>query len=239
MNRLFCGGATDPNAKVGVAGEADAWPNTGVGEDDGTGSSAMLSSAFILSLFPGEAAKPPPTGDLPSTGGDGEADALVNEKIRPDEVPLDELKAMGGAAFAEAENKNPEDWGEAEGGEPNNGEFLLCQPEPKTLEAILVELVVLIASEETVVPPKPNTGGAVALFEQTVVVEEDEPKLNGLEVALALELTVDPSETAAEVAPNLNKLGVGPTSGTREVVFDVEVDELKPILMLGVGTEPR
>lgn len=80
------------------------------------------------------------------------------------------------------------------------------------------------------------------LLEETLVVEEEElkPKLNVLGVALALELTADPPEAATGVAPNLNKLGVGPPAGTREVVSDVEVEEEpKPKLMLGVGDEPR
>lgn len=43
MKGLFCDGTADPNAKVGGEGETDGGPNT----DEGTGSSAMLSSAFI------------------------------------------------------------------------------------------------------------------------------------------------------------------------------------------------
>lgn len=175
--------------------------------------------------------------------------------------------APAGAAFAEAEKENPDDGDAEENGELNNGDFWLGQPEPNTLEAtpevelaveeenedfspkpstpdvpLLKELFVLIVAEETEVPPKPNTDVVGPLLEQTVVVGEDElkPKLNALGVA-ALELTADPSVTAAGVAPNLNKLDVGPPAGTREVVSDVEVEELelKPKLMLGVGTEPR
>lgn len=173
--------------------------------------------------------------------------------------------APAGAAFAEAEKENPDDGDAEENGEPNSGDFWLGQPEPNTLEATLVgelaveeqnedfspklntpdvlllkELFVLIVAEETEVPPKPNTDVVGPLLEQTVVVGEDElkPKLNALGVA-ALELTADPSVTAAGVAPNLNKLDVVPPAGTREVVSDVEVGELKPKLMLGVGIEPR
>lgn len=92
-------------------------------------------------------------------------------------------------------------------------------------------------------PPEVNTGIAGPLLEKTGLVEEEDeelkPKLIG--AVLVLELTADPSETAVGLAPNLNKLEVGPPAETREVVSEEDVDEeLRPKEgILGVGNEPN
>lgn len=195
---------------------------------------------------------------------EADADALVKEKMGADAgggAPMDELKAMGASAFVEAEKENPVG-GEAEVDvEPKMGDFGLCQPEPKTLEGALLELRELLVLEAEELPAKPNTpavpllkvltaliaealniGVAGPLLEPTVLVEGEEelkPNMNVLGVALVLELTADPSEPAVGVAPNFNKLDVGPPAGTTEMVSADDEVELKPKLMLGVGNEPR